>query len=349
MNTGKGSFSLNFERSIDAKITKALSDINKNALIALEKLDKRCLSGELGFRDHHYSEQELKEIESAASWIRSNASDFIVLGIGGSSLGGKTILSSLSNRFCNKGTRIHFVDNVDPDFFSDLLSNLNLSSSIFNVISKSGSTAETMAQFLIVYKELCKKLGKEKAIERIILTTDPQKGALRPLVDSMGFKAFSVPENVGGRFSALTDVGILPAAVAGIDIRSLLEGASHMAKKSSVPKIESNLALKYSLIKHLHNKMGKNCSVIMPYSTKLSDFSFWYVQLWAESLGKKGLGQTPIPATGATDQHSQLQLFMEGPRDKFITFIGVEKTKNDLKIPDFDTNIEAFLTSQGIA
>jgi glucose-6-phosphate isomerase len=335
-------FSINFEKALDAKIEKSLIELESKGIEALERLNKRCLSGELGFRDHKYTEEELKEIEETASWIRSNAKDFVVLGIGGSSLGGKTILSSLSDRFSKKETRVHFIDNVDPDLFNELLSSLDLSSTVFNVISKSGSTAETMSQFLIVYKELSNKLGKEEAVKRIILTTDPKKGALRPLVSSMGFKAFKVPENIGGRFSALSDVGILPSAVAGINIRELLQGAEFWAKDSKTRSLKDNITLKYSLIKYLHYKMGKNCSVIMPYSTKLSDLSFWYVQLWAESLGKKGFGQTPIPATGATDQHSQLQLFMEGPKDKFITFIGVEKPKKDLSIPKFDTDVEAF-------
>ena len=342
MTTNKDLFSINFEKSLDTKISKALCDIKESGLIALEKLNKRCSSGELGFRDLEYSNEEIKTIEDTASWIRSNSSDFVVLGIGGSSLGGKTILSSLTDRFSCKETRVHFVDNIDPDIFSDVLKGIDLSSTVFNVISKSGSTAETMAQFLIIYKKLCDNLGKDEAIKRLILTTDLQKGALRPLVDSMGFKAFKVPDNIGGRFSALTDVGILPAAVAGIDVRSLLQGARDLAKGASGTELDDNMALKYSLIKYIYNKNGKSCSVMMPYSTKLSDFSFWYVQLWAESLGKKGLGQTPIPATGATDQHSQLQLFMEGPKDKFITFIGVEKNNNEVNIPKFDTDIEAF-------
>ncbi|MCX6113411.1 MAG: glucose-6-phosphate isomerase [Proteobacteria bacterium] len=333
---------LHWDKAINNETLKmGAFDISKRDQ-AIKRLESRRKSGELGFMDVSLSREKTAQIKETVSYIQKHGKDFIVLGIGGSSLGGKTMISALTNKFSNKGTKVTFIDNVDPDYFFELLNVLDLSSTVFNVISKSGSTAETMAQFLVIYKMLCDKLGKKEAVSRIILTTDPEKGALRPLVRSMGFNSFEVPQNIGGRFSVLTDVGLLPAAVAGIDIEGLVKGAQDIVKTGLNNNIDENSVLKYSLIKHNHYIKGRTCSVIMPYSTKLADFSAWYVQLWAESLGKKGLGQTPIPATGATDQHSQLQLFMEGPKDKFITFIGIEKTSTPVELPKFDVDVEAF-------
>ncbi|MEI6079007.1 MAG: glucose-6-phosphate isomerase [bacterium] len=334
--------SLHWDKAISDDVLKLMSKDSFKLKDAVDKLGARRKSGELGFMDVTLSKEKATDIKETASWTRNNAKDLIVLGIGGSSLGGRTMISALTDRFSQSGTKVTFADNIDPDNFSELLNGLDLSSTVFNVISKSGSTAETMSQFLVIYKLLCDKLGKKEAIKRIILTTDPEKGALRPLVRSMGFKAFEVPQNIGGRFSVLTDVGLLPAAVAGLDIEALVKGANDIAKASQTSNIEENPVLKYAFIKHLHFLRGCNCSVIMPYSTKLADFSAWYVQLWAESLGKTGIGQTPILATGATDQHSQLQLFMEGPKDKFITFIGVEKSSTPVELPKFDVDVEAF-------
>ena len=333
---------LHWDKALDNEIIKTITAENAKADNALNRLDARKKSGELGFMDVALSEQQASYIKQTANDIRKNTKDFVVLGIGGSSLGGKTMISALTNKFSGKGTRVTFADNVDPLYFSELLNSLDLSSTIFNVISKSGSTAETMAQFLVIYKMLCDKLGKKEAVESIILTTDPEKGALRPLAKSMGFKTFEVPQNIGGRFSALTNVGLLPAAVAGIDVEKLVKGAQDIVKIGFIKNTDENIILKYSIIKHIYYNRGCKCSVIMPYSTKLADLSSWYVQLWAESLGKKGLGQTPIPATGATDQHSQLQLFMEGPKDKFMTFIGVENVIDPVKLPKFDIDVEAF-------
>lgn len=333
---------LYLDKALNDEIKKNIKTNTENGLHSLDRLTARRTSGELGFMDVEISKDHVNKIKSTAIEIQNTTKDFVVLGIGGSSLGGKTMMSALTNKFSDKGTRVTFLDNVDPDYFSELLETLDLSKTIFNVISKSGSTAETMAQFLVIYRLLSEKLGKNEAVKRIIITTDPEKGALRPLEKSMGFTTFNVPQNIGGRFSVLTDVGLLPAAVAGIDIEELMHGANDIAKIGLTKDIEKNFILKYSLIKYEHNKKGRTCSVMMPYSTKLTDFSAWYVQLWAESLGKKGLGQTPILATGATDQHSQLQLFMEGPKDKFITFIGIEKNNKEVELPKFDVEIEAF-------
>ncbi len=326
-------FSIHWDKASTVKLTKT---------DAVKKMLSKRTAGSIGFLDAPYNRDNVKKIKDIASCIQEHNDDLVVLGIGGSSLGGKTIISSLTNKFSKKTPRVTFADNVDSEYFMELLESLDLSRTVFNVISKSGSTAETMAQFLVIYDMLCKKMGKQRAIERIILTTDPEKGALRPLANTMGFKTFDVPANIGGRFSVLTDVGMLPAAVAGVDIEAMLDGAKEVSELTRVDDIQKNPILKYALIKHEHALEGKKISVMMPYSTKLFDFSAWYVQLWAESLGKKGEGQTPIPSTGATDQHSQLQLFMEGPKDKFITFIGIEAPAKNVVLPKFDVEVDAF-------
>ena len=332
-------FYIDLESITKKDIEQRYKDLAKNAVNSLSEKRK---SEKIGFMDVSDKTINVARIKEVSNWVRNNADDFVVLGIGGSSLGGKTIVSALTNKFTRKGIRVHFVDNVDPDYFTELLSAIDPKRTVFNVISKSGSTAETMAQFLVVYKYLCDKIGKEQATSRIILTTDLKNGALRPLEKSMGFKTLDVPSNIGGRFSALSDVGLLPSAVAGINVEELLRGAKETALYAMNDDISKNEVLKYAMIKHIHYLNGHNISVMMPYSTKLFDFSAWYVQLWAESLGKNGKGQTPIPATGATDQHSQLQLFMEGPKDKFITFIGVTGPNNDVKLPEFEMPVEAF-------
>jgi glucose-6-phosphate isomerase len=318
----------------------------------ISKLEDQQNSGKVGFWTlPDYNKEELSKIKSVASDIRNNYDNFIVLGIGGSSLGAKAVINGLTNVFDKKNTKVYFPDNVDPEYFQDLLDNIDLSKTAFNVISKSGSTAETMAQFLVVYNKLCKELGKEEAIKRIYVTTDPEKGALRPLEKEYGFTTFSIPQNVGGRFSVLTAVGLLPSAVAGVNIDELLLGANDVAKSVNNKELVNNICLKYAILMHkLNNDHGKHNLVLMPYSTKLKFLSEWFIQLWAESLGKKldvnenvvNVGQTPIPGVGATDQHSQVQLFMEGPLDKVVTFIGIEQYSRDIELPEFDKEIEAF-------
>ncbi len=332
-------FNIDWQNLTQKELSREHLELAKRSVRDL--MDKKR-SGKIGFMDVNEGIINLKRIDETSSWVRDNFEDLVVLGIGGSSLGGKTIVSALTNKFSKKGTKVHFVDNVDPDYFTDMLDAIDIKKTAFNVISKSGSTAETMSQFLVIYKHLCDKLGKKEAVSRITLTTDPKKGALRPLESSMGFRTLEVPQNIGGRFSALSDVGLFPAAVAGIDVKALIEGAGERAKQASSEDIAVNDALKYSIVKYVHAQKGYNTCVMMPYSTKLFELSLWYVQLWAESLGKQGKGQTPIPAIGATDQHSQGQLFIEGPKDKFITFIGIKRHDNNVKIPEFDVDIDAF-------
>ncbi len=233
------------------------------------------------------------------------------------------------------------MDNIDPDFCFGILDGLDLKRTYFNVISKSGSTAETLAQFLWAYQLLKGRLGEDKARERLIITTDPDKGPLRRLAAQEGFASLSVPPNVGGRFSVLSAVGLLPAHLVGIDLEELLAGARFMDQR--LQETHYDLAYRLAALYYLFAaRKQRPILVFMPYSSALAGMADWFCQLWAESLGKKfdlsgrvvHAGSTPVKARGVTDQHSQLQLYMEGPQDKLITFLEVGKFKNQVEIPN---------------
>jgi glucose-6-phosphate isomerase len=225
---------------------------------------------------------------------------------------------------------------------SHLLDALDPASTLVIVISKSGGTVETAAQMLIAREWMESKLGAAEARARWVAITDPKAGTLRELATEAKWATLPIPSNVGGRFCALTAVGLLPARLAGVDAEGLLSGAAEMAARCRNTKVEDNPAALIALLSHLHDRdRGHSIHVMMPYSDRLRAFAAWYVQLWAESLGKRlsrdgrtvETGPTPLPAIGATDQHAQVQLFMEGPRDKLVTFIGVTHVERDLVIP----------------
>ena len=274
--------------------------------------------------------------------------DVVVLGIGGSALGPIALRTALCAPQWNlldaaaRGARprLHVLDNVDPANISALLARLNLRQSLFVVTSKSGGTAETMAQYLIIRARLATELGDEAAKARLVFVTDPQKGALRTIARSEGVPALDIPSNVGGRFSVLTPVGLLPAALVGIDTSELLDGAADMRTRCASGVLGKNIAGTFAALQFLaDSRHGRHIHVLMPYSDALRDMADWFVQLWAESLGKHrvardgGVGPTPVGALGATDQHSKVQLYMEGPGDKTVTFIGVDDVTADVEIP----------------
>lgn len=223
-------------------------------------------------------------------------------------------------------------DNVDPERMLALLDVIDVKCTVFNVITKSGATSETMSQYLIIADILKKAVGDEWN-RHIIATTSEKKGNLIKLAKKEGFRTFYIPDGVGGRFSELCPVGLLPAAVLGIDIKGLLAGAAAMDKRCSDGDMRSNPALTAAVLQYLAMKKGKNITVMMPYADSLKYMADWYCQLWGESLGKAvdldgkvvHAGQTPVKSLGVTDQHSQVQLYTEGPFDKVITLIGVEK------------------------
>lgn len=286
------------------------------------------------------------DIEKTAAQIREKFEYFVVFGIGGSALGMKALFSALKHPRYNElprekrgGPKLYVVDNVDPDSLNALFDVIDVKKTAFNVITKSGNTVETMSQFMVAMDKLT-ALGEDLS-EHIFLTTDKEKGILRKVANEYGFKTFIVPDGVGGRFSVLSPVGLLPAAVVGMDIRALLQGAAEMHELCQKESLEENPAYRYALLYFIAMKKGVNVSVMMPYADGLLCTAEWYAQLWAESLGKKvdvhgntvHTGQTPVRALGVTDQHSQVQLYNEGPFDKIITFVTVENFRTTMAIP----------------
>jgi glucose-6-phosphate isomerase len=215
---------------------------------------------------------------------------------------------------------------------------LPLDRTLFLVISKSGGTAETMAQYLLVRGALDARFGAG-ATEHLVFVTDPEKGSLRPIARAQNVAALDIPGNVGGRFSVLSPVGLLPAALIGVDVAALLAGAADMRARCAGGELAANPAGAFAVLQWLaHDRHGRSVHVLMPYADPLRDFAGWFVQLWAESLGKlradgTSVGPTPVPALGATDQHSQVQLFMEGPADKTVTFLAVAGREANGPIP----------------
>jgi glucose-6-phosphate isomerase len=314
----------------------------KDAYSGFERLRS---AGTVGFVDVASDAALQAQSVDFADRVRGRYDDVVILGIGGSALGPIALRTALRpsgwNMLSREGRggfpRLQVLDNVDPETIAALLHRLDLARTLFVVTSKSGGTAETMSQYMIVDDRVSK--AGLPAAEHFVFVTDPAQGALRPLSRVRGIPAVDIPPNVGGRFSVLTPVGTLPAALIGIDISQLLAGAKEMADRCATEDLARNPAGVYTMLQWLADtKHGKTIGVLMPYSDPLRDFAAWFVQLWAESLGKHtpdgaSVGSTPLPALGATDQHSQVQLFMEGPKNKTVTFIAVKDRASDLTIP----------------
>ncbi len=285
--------------------------------------------------------QDTSEIKRTARQIRKTSENFLLLGIGGSALGPKAILEALSP-FHNlkKKPRVFIYDNVDPGTLKNILEIIDLKATSVNVISKSGSTAETAASFMILWSKMKKALG-EKISRQFIITTDPEKGNLRSIVNDNGLVSLPIPQGVGGRYSVLSPVGLLLAEVIGIDSDELLRGAKDIHKKCSCPDVWKNPAYIFGTLLYLMDKKKqRGTDVMIPYADRLKPLSEWFCQLWAESLGKDNTGLTPYPSLGTTDQHSQLQLWIEGPQDKVLIFIKVDDYGADIKIPKVFKEIE---------
>ena len=302
----------------------------------------------MGWTELPYNQNEIVEdILKTAEKVRKNFKYFVVLGIGGSALGPIMAFNALKHLHYNElpddkrnGPKFYVEDNVDPVRMAALLDVIEPEKTCFNVISKSGATSETMTQYLII-ADILKKKGVNLP-DNIIFTTDASRGNLIKIDQSYGgkFKKYVLPDGVGGRFSEMCPVGLLPAAVLGIDIKAMLAGAGYMDELCSKPDIRSNPALACAALQYITMKQGKNINVLMPYSDNLKLMADWYCQLWAESLGKAvdydgktvNAGTTPVKSLGVTDQHSQVQLYIEGPYDKVITFISVGKYACEMPI-----------------
>ncbi len=304
-----------------------------------------CESREVGFP--HLPDYDLSEIKEIIKSTKGQYNDLIIVGIGGSSLGIEAIVNALlpygynALSFGERGClpRIWFADNVDPHKLYWTLKKCEAEDTIVCIITKSGSTVETVANFSIIYKWLNENL--KNPADHIYAITDPEKGPLREFAEMHKIKTFSIPSNVGGRFSVLSPVGIIPSALLGLDIDRMLKGAKDIVDS------EKEKILYLSAIYLAYMNKGYNINVLMPYTSRLKSFSEWFAQLWGESLGKKynftgkavHTGTTPVCAVGTIDQHSQLQLYKEGPNDKIITFI-------ELSTHDFDVEIFADFHSE---
>lgn len=301
------------------------------------------------YRRLPFDERMLAQVLRVRDRLAPQAANLVVLGIGGSALGNIALQRALRPPFYNLmpaekrgGPRLFVMDNIDPGTLANLLDLLDgeLDKTIFNVISKSGETAETASQFLIVRSLLKRRFGGNYS-DRVVAITDAKSGTMRAIADDEGFVTLPVPDGVGGRFTVLSAVGLFSAAMCGIDVQALLAGAREMASRVEADRWRENPAAVLAAIHKTAYDRGQRICVMLPYADALVGLADWFRQLWAESLGKARTldgqdvfaGQTPITALGATDQHSQLQLYREGPFDKLFTFQQVEQFAAKLTIP----------------
>lgn len=347
------------------------AEADSRAADLTSRLESMRADGSLRWRDLPFDpmrREHADAVKRLAEERRGRFDNLVVLGIGGSALGTIALHAALNPPTHNllpaeqrPGPRLFVLDNVDPQHVGATLDYVRsvgggLERTLFVVVSKSGETAETAAQFLAVRDLLIGALGREQHAEHIIAITDPNKGTLRRLCDDEGYAALPVPDGVGGRFSVLSPVGLFPAAMCGIDIESLLSGAEAMDRRCTAMSLRENPAATLAtLLVRLGQDKGKTNHVLMPYSNALYSLADWFRQLWAESLGKRYdadgrevfAGFTPIKALGATDQHSQIQLYREGPNDKVIGLVEVEQLDDaDVPIPA-GLNVEPLKYLQG--
>ena len=348
---------LDYTFMTDGAVSGALSDTvlasAGDAFVAAHAaVMQRWKSGELGFFDLPDDKATLAECVAIAESAQGRGvEDVVVLGIGGSGLGPVALRTALllpawnSRSRLERGERprLHVLSNVDPVTIGAQLDRLDLATTLFIVTSKSGGTAETMAQYLVVRARL--EAAGFSPRHHFVFVTDPEKGALRRIAREEAIPTAAVPPNVGGRFSVLSPVGVLPAALTGMDVSGLLAGAADMRERCRTSQWSSNPAGVFAVLQWLADtQLGRQSHVFMPYADGLADMAAWFVQLWAESLGKvtangRHVGPTPIASLGATDQHSQVQLFMEGPNDKTVTFVTVADALGDLAIPALHADV----------
>jgi len=323
---------------------EALEEYKAKAMKGLARLLDMQESGEVGFMN--LPKMDFRDVKEYAKHVKGTFNDLIVIGIGGSSLGLEALCNALlphgynTLSYAERGSfpRVWVLDNVDPSKASSIMKECKPEDTLVCVISKSGSTVETAANFSIIYKWLDENL--DNIAGSIVAITDPEKGPLRKLVNEKGLKSFVVPDNVGGRFSILSHVGLLPGAILGMDVDKLLSGADALVG-------QYDMAITLSAIYMYYIDKGFNINVLMPYSERLKLFGDWFCQLWGESLGKDetysgkpiNFGTTPVKVLGAIDQHSQVQLYKAGPADKVITFLEVQTHNQEKQIK---TDIEAY-------
>ncbi|MDR1079678.1 MAG: glucose-6-phosphate isomerase [Deltaproteobacteria bacterium] len=315
---------------------------------AHKDVEARYRKGTLPFMDLPRDPDTAKAARKLAEMGRKRYENVVVLGIGGSALGALAVFNALRplnhNELPNAKRgwpRLIVCDNVDPEGFAAVLEGLDLKNTFFNVISKSGATAETMSQFMIVYDQLQRTLGRSAIKDHLLVTTDPESGVLRKIAEEGDFSSLPVPPGVGGRYSVLSPVGIAPLAMVGVNITDLLAGAARAQEDARKPPSGNKAYVFAGLNYMLTTARNRNILVMMPYADALSRTGEWFGQLWNESLGKavkldgspNPCCQTAVKALGATDQHSQLQMYMEGSEEKTICFLGPENYRHQVNIP----------------
>lgn len=295
-----------------------------------------------------YDKKEFERIKKAANRIRKTSDVFVVIGIGGSYLGARAVIEALTHTFFNhmerkarKAPQIIFAgNNISPNYIHDILDFIEDKDISINVISKSGTTTEPAIAFRIFREILETKYGIEEARKRIYVTTDAHRGALKSLSENEGYETFVIPDNVGGRYSVLTAVGLLPIATAGIDIEKLMEGARLAQEKYNDSNLKYNECYKYAVIRNILYRLYKNTEILVNYEPKLHYFTEWWKQLFGESEGKEQKGIFPAGVDFTTDLHSMGQYIQEGRRNLFETVLNIEKSKNDIKIKMDEDNID---------
>lgn len=340
-----------------------LKDIEPRVSALHEILQQERAQQKYGFYDLYKDGGAVAAVkEGAARFLDRGYENLVVLGIGGSALGITALNTALNPAYYNLLTRrgrkgyprLFVMDNIDPVTFNAMMRLCPPQKTLFIAISKSGETAETISQLMIVVETLEKKLSEDAIKNHLVVTTSPKapsapKSLLHPVADAYGLTSFPIPLNVGGRFSVFSPVGLFPAAMLGMDLDAMMAGCAAMDAQCSQNNLRENPAYLRAAIHYLMDTAkGKKMAVMMPYADALRDVADWYRQLWAESLGKKFslegaevyAGQTPIKALGATDQHSQVQLYREGPNDKLFTVLEVKRFEKTLRIPDTLPQVE---------
>jgi glucose-6-phosphate isomerase len=317
----------------------ALDALDDRVATAHDRIERGMTDGDFGYAALNLPDRTDPAAIEAAVEPLADSDAVLTVGIGGSALGATTISTALGP----SDTTHHVLDNVDPEAVTETLDALPLGSTAVNVVSKSGTTAETLSNFLVV-RDAMEGAGVDWA-DRTVVTTG-EAGPLRALAEEHDLPALDVPDGVPGRFSALSAVGLVPAAIAGHDIEGVVSGGQE-AMESLAPSLYDCPAYAYGALAYALDQRGASVNAVMPYAERLEPFAEWFAQLWAESLGKDGLGQTPARALGATDQHSQLQLYRAGPRDKLVTLVRASE-RAEREIPDTDAEDLSYLGGTGL-
>lgn len=339
---------LTYSGITDKEISKYNSKVEKIYNNLLQKSDdENEFVGWLNLPTN-YDKKEFNRIKKVAKRIRKNSQVFVVIGIGGSYLGARAVIESLTSNFANmmpeetrKSPQIFFVGNsISPNYINELIECIGDKDISINVISKSGTTTEPAIAFRIFREYLESKYGAEEARDRIYITTDKKRGALKQLADEQEYETFVIPDNVGGRFSVLTAVGLLPIAVTGINIDKLMEGARIAQDDYAERSIKYNQCYKYAVVRNILYKKDKTTEILANYEPKLHYFTEWWKQLYGESEGKEHKGIFPAGVDLTTDLHSMGQYIQDGKRNLFETVINVEETKTDIKIKKDEDNLD---------